>query len=65
MITPEEQGGILEAARFMDTNECETVIDAARSSAGLTNDQILEKLGAASRQFAQNAREKFQRGGEW
>jgi len=65
VITPEEQGGILEAARFMDTNECETVIDAARNSAGLTNEEILAKLAAASRQFAQNARDKFQRGGEW
>lgn len=65
VITPEEQAGILEASRFMDTNECETVIQAARQTVGLTTEEILANLAAASRQFAQNAREKFQREGEW
>jgi len=65
VITPDEQAGILEASRFMDTNECETVIQAARETVGLTTDEILANLTTASRQFALNAREKFQRGGEW
>jgi regulator of RNase E activity RraA len=65
VITPEEQPGILEASRFMDTNECETVIQAARSSAGLSNEEILANLSAAAKQFGQNARDKFKRGGEW
>jgi len=65
VITPDEQAGILEASRFMDTNECETVIQAARETVGLTNEEILANLAAASGQFAQNARDKFQRGGEW
>lgn len=65
VITAEEQGSLLDAAKFMDQNECQTVIQAARSTTGLTTEEILENLGAASRQFAQNARQKFQRSGEW
>ena len=42
VITPEEQPHLLDAAKFMDTNECETVIAAARSSAGLTTEEVLE-----------------------
>lgn len=64
-ITPEEQPHILEAARFMDSNECNTVIRAARETVGLTNEQILEQLGEASRQFGRNARERFHRDAEW
>ncbi|MEJ7592391.1 MAG: hypothetical protein WKF77_12640 [Planctomycetaceae bacterium] len=49
----------------MDTNECETVIAAARNSSGLTTEEILDNLSTASRQFRDNAKHKFARGGEW
>lgn len=65
VIEPEAQPHILEAARFMDANECRTVIPAARSSAGLSSDQILANLAEAGAQFGKNARIKFLRGGEW
>ncbi len=65
VATSEEHPLLLEAARFMDTNECETVIKAARETEGLTMDQIVENLNAASRQFGENARKKFRRDGEW
>jgi regulator of RNase E activity RraA len=65
VLTEDEHAGILEAARFMDTNECETVIRAARDTAGLTMEEILQQLGEASRQFGQNARDQFRRNGEW
>jgi regulator of RNase E activity RraA len=65
VITPEEQPQLLEAAKFMDTNECETVIAAARNSSGLTTEEILDNLSTASRQFRDNAKQKFARGGEW
>lgn len=65
VIAPEEQGQILEASRFMDANECETVIPAARSSCGLPPDQILANLAEAGKQFGENAHRKFQRQGEW
>lgn len=65
VIAPEEQDEILEASRFMDANECETVIPAARASSGQTTDQILANLAAAGKQFGENVRQKFQRRGEW
>jgi 4-hydroxy-4-methyl-2-oxoglutarate aldolase len=65
VIEPEAQPHILEAARFMDANECQTVIPAARSTAGLATDQILAGLAAAGAQFGSNAKARFQRNGEW
>jgi hypothetical protein len=49
----------------MDANECQTVIPAARGSAGLSSDQVLANLAAAGAQFGKNAKAKFQREGEW
>jgi regulator of RNase E activity RraA len=65
VIEPEAQPHILEASRFMDANECQTVIPAARSSAGLGTDQILANLAAAGAEFGKNAKARFQRNGEW
>lgn len=65
VIAPEEQPHILEAARFMDANECQTVIPAARQSAGLSTDDILTNLANAGAEFGRNAQAKFQRDGEW
>jgi len=64
-IPPEDEVGLLEASRFMDANECETVIPAARSSTGLPLDQVIANMAAAGRQFGENARAKFHRDGEW
>ena len=33
-IPDEDLPGLLDAARFMDANECRTVLEAAKSSAG-------------------------------
>jgi regulator of RNase E activity RraA len=65
VIAPEEQSQLLEAARFMDANECQTVIPAARETAGKTTEEVLAQLAHASQQFARNARDKFRRSGEW
>ncbi len=65
VIEVEAQANILEAARFMDANECKTVIPAARGSAGLSSDQIVSNLAKAGAQFGQNAKTRFQRSGEW
>ena len=59
-----EETHLLEAAQFMDRNECQTVIPAARASTGLAKDQLLAQLNEASRQFGENTREKFSREGE-
>jgi len=64
-VPPEDQPRLLEAARFMDSNECQTLIAAARDTAGLSPAEIVARLHAASAAFAAAARKKFGRGGEW
>jgi regulator of RNase E activity RraA len=66
LIIPEEdQDRILEASVFMDRNECNTVIAAARSSAGRSLEDTVEALGAAGGEFDRATAKKFGRGGEW
>lgn len=60
-----EEEGLLEASRFMDANECETVIPAARGSVGLPMDQVIDNLSAAGKKFGENVQAKFRREGEW
>jgi hypothetical protein len=50
----------------MDSNECRTVIPAARSSAGRTLEEHLAALAAAGKAFRAAAQEHFRGGGgEW
>ena len=65
VVPPEDQPKLLEAARFMDSNECNTVIAAARDSAGLGTDKLLANLEASITQFSANVKSRFSRGGEW
>jgi 4-hydroxy-4-methyl-2-oxoglutarate aldolase len=65
VVPEEEQAGLLDAARFMDANECMTVIPAARDTAGKSTREILDGLNAAAAKFGENVKEKFQRHGEW
>jgi regulator of RNase E activity RraA len=60
-----DEANLLEAARFMDTNECETLIAAARDSAGKAPETILANFDAAACRFGEKARAKFKRAGEW
>ncbi len=60
-----EEQDLLEAALFMDRNECNTVIPAARDIAGLTTRQILDQIKQARVDFRQAIAEKFGRRGEW
>lgn len=64
-IPAEDQAELLEAVLFMDTNECKTVIAAARESAGKPSAEVLQALQAAGKAFSQNALDKFGRRGEW
>lgn len=50
---------LLEAARFMDFNECETLIAAARSAVGQTMPETLAKIDAAAKQFAAATKARF------
>ncbi len=63
-IPPGEEAGLLQAAVQMDVNECETVIAAARSAQGLTNDAIVDQINQAGGEFGRRAREQFGRSGE-
>ena len=66
MVIPDEDTGrILEAARFMDSNECSTVIAAARNSQGKSLEELLASIDAAGAEFGKAASQKFQRSGEW
>lgn len=64
-VPAEDEAELLEAARFMDANECGTVIPAARSAAGKTLDEVLQSIREAEKAFGANARQKFDRKGEW
>ena len=65
VIAPEEQPVLLDAVRFMDSNECNTVIPAARDTAGRSTAEVLANLEASIAQFSGNVRAKFKREGEW
>ena len=65
VIAPEEQPALIEAARFMDANECNTVIPAARECAGRSTEETLAAIDTAVAQFSANVKAKFKRDGEW
>jgi regulator of RNase E activity RraA len=64
-VPQEDEAGLLDAARFMDANECDTFISAARSCAGRSTPEILAALDAATVEFARAAARRFGREGEW
>ena len=65
VIPDEDVDGLLEASIFMDNNECNTIIAAARSASGKSTEQILKELNEASVRFGKAAKEKFGEKGEW
>lgn len=60
-----DEADLLEASVFMDSNECDTVIAAARSAAGLSMEQTAQRINEAGAQFGNNVKQKFRRDGEW
>jgi len=64
-IPSEDEDRLLDASIFMDQNECNTVIPAARSSSGKSNREIVEDINAASEAFGKAVKEKFSGHGEW
>jgi regulator of RNase E activity RraA len=64
-VPKDDEPHLLEAARFMDTNECNTVIAAARAAAGKPFEQVLGEMDAAGAAFREAAKKKFSGGGEW
>lgn len=64
-VPREDELKVLEAARFMDSNECQTMIPAARDAAGRTSAEVLANFNTAAAKFSSAARAKFNRTGEW
>lgn len=65
VIPEEDMEGLYEAACFMDANECNTLIEAARSSTGQSTEELLKNLDAASKRSQEAIRAKFSKEGEW
>ncbi len=64
-VPEEDTPRLLEAARFMDENECNTVIAAARGGAGVAMGELLERMDAAGAAFGAAAVRQFGKRGEW
>jgi regulator of RNase E activity RraA len=65
VIPREDESKLLEAARFMDSNECRTMIAAARNASGQTVKETLQAIDEACDKFDKNTHEKYGRKGEW
>ncbi|MEM7799886.1 MAG: RraA family protein [Chloroflexota bacterium] len=64
-VPPEDEAGLLDAALFMDQNECNTVIPAARDTMGKTTEEILDQLSNAGQAFGAATKSQFDSSGEW
>jgi regulator of RNase E activity RraA len=64
-IPREDESRILEAARFMDSNECQTLIPAARGGQGLGTASKLAEIDQACAAFGAAVQGRFRRKGEW
>jgi regulator of RNase E activity RraA len=66
LVVPKgEERGLLEASRFMDSNECDTMIAAAREALQLPVSEALPHVDKACAAFGKNTAARFARKGEW
>ena len=54
-----DEAGLLEATRFMDATECQTVIVAARNGAGKSPSEICDAMDRAGEAYRSAVRDKF------
>lgn len=59
IVPQEDEENLLEAALFMDQNECRTLISAARSANGKNKAQILKEISHSATIFREEAKKKF------
>ena len=57
VIPEEDQKHLIAACAFMDANECDTMISAARESAGKPLAEVCADLDAANQKFSDNLKE--------
>lgn len=65
VVPKEDEARLLEAARFMDGNECRNPIAASRHPAGKSTEEILRSIDESTAAFDRSVREKFGGPGEW
>ncbi|HYH56828.1 MAG TPA: RraA family protein, partial [Anseongella sp.] len=65
VISPEDEAGLLDSVRFMDSNECRTLIPAAGGAPGKSMQEVLQAINGAAADFKNNVKQKYQRKGEW
>lgn len=65
VIPEEDEEALLDAVRFMDSNECQSLIHAARTVAGKSTSDILTSLNHAGKIFKEATKKKFGKTGEW
>jgi regulator of RNase E activity RraA len=65
VIPDEDIEKLLDASIFMDNNECNTIIAAARSASGKSTEIVLKELNEASIEFSKAVKKKFGVRGEW
>jgi len=64
-VPAEDEARLLDAARFMDANECQTLIPAAREAAGRSAAETCAAIDEAGRKFREATLAHFGRKGEW
>jgi 4-hydroxy-4-methyl-2-oxoglutarate aldolase len=64
-IPSTDEAGLLEASRFLDSQECQTMIAAARDSVGLKPEELLSRLDEAAKRYGVAVSEKYRRQGEF
>lgn len=65
VVPPEDEAELLEASVFMDQNECNTLIPAARSADGKPMQEVLNLINSAGDVFGKATSQKFDSKGEW
>jgi len=65
VIPEEDQEKLVDAAIFMDANECNTIIQAARSTSEKSLEEIQSAINEAGHAFSAAAKEKYGNKGEW
>ncbi len=63
-IPDEDEAELLDAVRFMDEQECSTVIEAARSCAGCSMEETLDRIDRARQAFGWHVHQRFGRRGQ-